>query len=591
MQVTGGGVSGPVGRRSQGSLERLLAQRRQEEALRARSDVGTARGGSYDPELQRKNDTLRSFQDDYTPMDFAKQVYEFPGKVYDDADQQVRGLLGLIGQTGSNVLNDQTPFEGIEGDAIVGETIDNWTHPMDYANEHPFAFMGDLAGAAGLGGAAINRAAGLRGVSPATWLNSEEGAIGKLGKLLEEQASQGNEIQEVSNLTSPYGDDIASMVPAARTQFSPEYPGGIRRVTGSATAPELGLVRDFDKPDFSLLKPDSGGWSGDQVSAELAVQELNNEVAKRLGLEEPPVRMPGSARGNFDYYGIKKHGGGSSYTQKEFDPNAYWTAGDEGITPSSGLVQEYLMNARDVKNNPVAQNIVEEMRNAEDMQNISIMDYIAANADRSLEGQNLMEEGGRPVAIDWGMGFRRDDPDLKYDPSAYFTPTNQQWPGLKLNDRHRAILQAAQEALMEAQSPFTAEGALKPYNAIYENIGEEGIGPAIQRIEAALNRDTLYDMNGYDHGQVGMNAWDDIEQPGEVFDPKGMQDLLNAVLNDESPEFSSEVPHSWDSGPDTSEGPDILDEFTTLGPDEIPNSQPVDLNGLLALLKQQIPGI
>ncbi len=526
MQQTGGGVSGPIGRRSQGSLERLLAQRRQEEALRARSDVGTARGGSYDPELQRKNDTLRSFQDDYTPMDFAKQVYEFPGKVYDDADQQVRGLLGLIGQTGSNVLNDQTPFEGIEGDAIVGETLDNWTHPMDYANEHPFGFMLDAAGAAGLAGGAVNRAASIRDLSPAAWLNSEEGAIGNLGKLLEQKASMGHEVEDISNLTSPYGDDIASMVPSAQTKFTPEYPGGIRKVNTSATTPELGLVRDFGEPDFGLLKPDSGGWSGDQVSAELAVQELNNEIAKRLGLEEPPVRMPGSARGNFDYYGLKKHGGGMN----KFDPNSYYTAGDEGVTPSSGLVQEDLMDARDVKDNPAAQNIVESMDNAEDMQNIALMDYIAGNFDRSLEGQNLMEQGGRPVAIDWGMGFRRDLPDLDYDPTN-FMPTKQQWPGLKLDDRHRAILQAAQEALMDAQSPFTAEGALKPYNAIYENIGEEGITPAIARIEAALNRDTLYNM---ENQGIGMNAWDDIEQPGEVMDPQAVQGLMDAIFHPES---------------------------------------------------------
>jgi len=552
-----------------------------EQALRARADQGAPRGGAFNPQDSAELFAQEFREDDYTPLDFAKQVGGFPGKVYNDADQMVRGLIDLGGNTVENTISGRAPFEGVEGDAIVESVIDQYSDPMAYANEHPFAFMADLAGAGALGARAVTSAAARTPFrTPAAWMADDTGAVGRLGKLLEERAMGGEEVGFIDNITSAKDyDDIASLVPSVESYYDSlpngKFLGQRHRVRGSSAAPELGIVRDFDDPGLALLKPDNLAWVGDQTSPELFTQALNNAIQKRLGLAEPPVRMPGSARGSFDYQGLNKHGG------KFNEADAYYTAGEEGVTPANGLVQEFLPRARNVSNDPQAQNIVESMDNAEDMQNISIMDYITANPDRSLEGHNLMEEGARPLAIDAGLGMRSLRDDLKYDPSGSFYPTHQQWPGLALEDRHRAILQAAKEALEDAVEPFFPEGGLKPFNAMYENAGEAEIQAAIARINSALGRDTLYEMNSYTHGApqglpfkpgfaepqapVGLNAFDDIEQPGVV-----------------EPGTEGARLQRWQG--------EAMDEGGTSPRSSVPTDEP-NLEDLLALLRQQIPGL
>jgi len=565
MQTTGGGVSGPIGRKTQGSLERLLRER-QQQSVEANSRAGVREQDHLDPKevtgalmdhLQRDGFVPGGHNvNDYTPMDFAKEIYMWPGRVYDSADRQVRGLFNLGGQVVENTLNDQAPLEGIEGSPIVHETWHNLTDPVGYANREPAAFMMDLAGGAGLAAkgaglarGAVESAAARAGGTPAAWLADDTGAVGRLGRYLEAEASTGNEIDNIHNLTSSYGDDYASMVPSAES-VPDVLPNGRRlgatsRVRGSASNPELGLVKHFEEPGLGLLKPDDQGWF-DQAGPELAYQELNNEIMRRLQLEEAPVRMPGSARGSFDYYGTHQHGSSAAPLER------FYTAGDEGVTPSKGLVQEYVTGARDVKSSAEAKNIVESMDNARDMQNIALLDYITGNKDRSLAGHNLMEYQNRPLAIDQGFGFASLDPDLRFISGDTFAPTPQQWPGLRLDARHREILTAARDALKDSLSPFDETGAVRPYNAIYENAGEAEIQAAIERINNAMQRDTLYDMSGNTHmpQQVGINAWDDLEQPGQVvFDPAAAQSLLDRILNPGQTRGSSaEVPIA-NSGP------------------------------------------
>jgi len=84
----------------------------------------------------------------YTLLDFAKQVYGFPGEVYDDVDQTLRGLIDM----GGDIAGGQTPYDaGLNPAKMGSDWFHQITNPVQYANEHPAMFMGDIAGLAGLG--------------------------------------------------------------------------------------------------------------------------------------------------------------------------------------------------------------------------------------------------------------------------------------------------------------------------------------------------------------------------------------------------------------------------------------------------------
>ena len=410
----GGGAGGPIGRRASGSLERIMQERRAKEPPQltpqsaANAMMGNVQKKGFVPGAHNEND--------YTLMDFAKQVYGFPGKVYDDMDQTVRGLIDLGSNTVSNVLNDQTPFEGIEGDELVSDTFHNLTDPVGYANEHPFGFMADVAGGAMLGEAALGRAAAARSASIPEWLGSEEGSIGRLGERIE-RGYEPSSVEPVGD--SPFNTLYSASEPdLAHVRFPDEGLGGLEAVEGRAVVKPvkppvvieaLGEPRIFHPPNQALN--------------EAAASELNAKTGNTLRMpgswyhEDLPYRPRLRAETGF----VKNYTG-------ELGP----------VERGPGSLTEYLegLNAGPYGNglesfddwaNPMTPEWTNQMRRQ------NIFDQVIGNADRSY-GANLFEHEGLPIAVDQGSSFPRQmGLDSFYEPRAWptegknLTPDELSW--------------------------------------------------------------------------------------------------------------------------------------------------------------------
>jgi hypothetical protein len=398
MQMTGGGASGPVGKRANGSLLRELSLRGRYNESKAREDdvQAAVRDRELNPQtaanalmhkLKREGFAPGGHnENDYTPLDFAKQIYQFPGKVYDSADRSLRGLIDLGANTVRNVAHDQAPFEGIKGDEIVSQTFHDLTDPVGFANRDPFNFMLTAAGGGALAEKALARAAAARGASIPEWLGSEEGAIGRLGERLE-----------------------AGDVPMQ----SSASPGMISSRQFSATNPDLsvisypdeglkglGVVKGNRRP-FTMEGTDVVFHPMQQGTAEAAASELN--AGSGFGL-----RMPGSQYGNWEWNPRTLAGKGEWF----FD----------GPRRSPGSLTEWVDNLQEVDDlskfdysNPM---IREQLRKQD------IFDQVIGNNDRGggfNEFATADPEGLNPIAMDFGAGFQRQaSVDTAYHPQAWW---------------------------------------------------------------------------------------------------------------------------------------------------------------------------
>lgn len=483
------------------------------------------RAGSYDAnrvdpqQLANMKQAQELSDSNYSAMDFGEQVLGFPEKLYQNADRDVRGLIGLLGATGSNVLNDQAPFEGVEADPIIGEMLHNFTHPVEYANENPLDFSLDLAGAGALGAHALESGAARWGGSVPEWLGSETGAIGPFGKKMEALASEGYEADAVRNATMGWGDNTPGMVPSAEPFY--DATGHVReyRPRNTAAAPNYGPV-DLMGPEgemttgMALLKPGPGEarFQMDQIGGELAYQELN----RRLG---NIVDMPGSIRADFDYAPVKVTDVGPG------GPQRFHSTVPDDLSPTNGLAIEEVQGAIDAgHNNPALLG----MQNKDAINRMTLMDYIAGNTDRDFAtGHNVMlYDDGKPLAIDHGISGKSAN-DYYADPGPGVVPpgwgagqdfdaqlwmgaqpTSQQWPGYTLSPEHVGILENAIEVL---------RGSMNDMNPISENWGLDNIEAAISRSENALARGKLFADHPFLNQQPpdwANNAFGDIEQPG-----------------------------------------------------------------------------
>lgn len=360
MQVGGGGGIGKV-KRNPNAL-----------ATNAREGVSGGRGLTADQ--VRDVTELRRELDEESPLDIAKQIYNFPGRVYDDADQMVRGLIDLGGRVGSNTLNNQAPLEGIEADPIIEQTIHNWTHPVEYANEHPFQFMLDVGGAAAGGSAALRAGASRVGApSVGALLREETGAIGELGRRFE-----AGDVGHVEPLRGQMDLGIAQ---------------------GSAGSnPELYLSRyddGFSGIAVGKVDPTSSRAMVNQGLGEALSSQLNAGTGGRL-------RMPGAARADLPTEAGLMRGGLIEYVDdvSRIDDRAQLDYGNP----------EVLQQRR----------------------NMDIFDRIIGNDDRAF-GANMHVTGPpdnyMPIAIDNGGGWRRGmDFETLKDPSAWNTGRKQLSP-------------------------------------------------------------------------------------------------------------------------------------------------------------------
>lgn len=338
------------------------------------------KAGSYDrPENQprvqtgaeKRVDALRDLereaQGGYSPSDFVKQVYGFPGKLYNEADQTVRGLI----HAGGEILSGKKdPAQALNLGDMPRQLAENVTHPVEWANDRPLDFMLTTAGLAGLSEAALSRAAAARGATVPEWLGSEEGAIGRLG----ERLNRGEVPTSV--------ESIEGMVPSSQV---------------TATSPGMSLVKYGDEADLGVFKPRSfmevqTGVPG-QAASEAVSSRLNTATGSR-------VRMPGMQEGTFPYQNPHTFGpefGGTTPFPPENLP---------------GTLIEYLDNVRKIDTyenhpglapgwtNPATPEWTQSMRNQ------NIFDQAIGNVDRGY-GQNMFEHEGLPIAIDQGTGMAR----------------------------------------------------------------------------------------------------------------------------------------------------------------------------------------
>lgn len=98
-------------------------------------------GGGSTPQNQKRSaqDVAQSaIGDNYTPMDLGSDINRFATNTVKD----VASIPSAIGQGADAIMSGTVSI----GDLLSG-MLDQWSHPVEYANEHPGFFMMDLLGA------------------------------------------------------------------------------------------------------------------------------------------------------------------------------------------------------------------------------------------------------------------------------------------------------------------------------------------------------------------------------------------------------------------------------------------------------------
>ena len=408
-QITGGGATGLTRIKKKAAYEDMRRGRAQETSSNA-------------PRASTPQETVDRYAKenfgDYGVSDLGKQVYNFPGKVYNDADQSVRGLI----HAANRLLKGDDP--GLMAEDMARGALHNWTHPVEYANEHPFGFMADLSGAALGGAAALRSGAGRFGTSVPEWLGSETGAIGPIGRRLE-----AGEVPE-------YHSAGGGIVPS--NEFT-------------ATNPDLGVIRFPDESGLGVVKTSrkpfvtEGGQRFNpiqQAEREAAYNELN--VASGGDL-----RMPGVQYGEWEHTPRvldreSARGGGSLY---RFDPTRR----------EPGSLMEYVDNLEQVEGPEQLDWTNPAVRDQMRLQNI--YDQVTGNNDRGF-GVNQFatrsDEGLMPLSMDNGASFPRQ---LEVDTNVY----PQAWQGdYTLRPGETEWLQRILDVLGHPASTGTGMAALDP---------------------------------------------------------------------------------------------------------------------------------
>lgn len=335
-----------------------------------------ARGGSTftRPQVDTLEDMHHLSHENVSPLDVASQVYKFPGKLYDEADQGVRGLIDL-----AHGLYRGDVDLGDAAEAAAAGTVDSFKntlmHPVTQANENPLEFMGNASAVAGGIGGLNSFLAGRMPVEGPM-------AIGALGKRLEAgdlpSELKFNSYFDQESSANPYlldatwddgtqGQVVAKLSPAERNRYSP--------------------IRKEWVPNI------------DQALNEAAANELGNSYARMPGVAmHPEIPTP------------------------------------SGRTAPGSLI-EYLDDVHQVDDvhdldwaNP------EVMQQGRAM---NMLDRVLGNDDRSPE-LNYFATGGPeeeiPVAMDQGYGLKmnnRNHPASMHTPQAWgdrtFTPQETEW--------------------------------------------------------------------------------------------------------------------------------------------------------------------
>lgn len=555
MQQTGGGVSGPIGRRSAGSLARLIKERQQQQPPQLNPQTAAnAMLHQTKPQVGSDRGLLDILA---TP---GNKTIELGSNLYHGADEFVRNLLPSIGRTADAAFSGEmgTPMDIAED---VGQSyLDYYSDPAAIWQD-PFRLAMDVAGAAG-------GAAGLEGhlstlddlamtaklgVTPSMGdvaMANDLRAITPFGKKLEALATSGDEVSGVRNATIGWGDDSPGIVPSAE-EFTSAAGSRNFRPRSSANAPNFGMADVGDDTGLAILKPgaEESKWQMDQSSGELFYQDLNRGIAERLGYD--PVRMPGAARADFDYVPVQT---------KQRYPGMYESSVPTEMHPTNGLAIEYVPGARDVAKGELTTPMsTVSPEDVAAMKRTMVMDFLAANTDRDFAtGHNVMRDPEGLLAIDHGLSGR-DTTDFYMDPGPGVVPPGwggsgpagsqlwmgaemspSQWPGYKLEPEHVSILEQGLDYLRSIEND--------PNSVPFQEMGLEGIEGAIARAENALQRGSLFAEHPF------------VQQSGQAqaaFHPNGMQALADALAAevgtnsqgweppslDFNSDFASDVPH------------------------------------------------
>ena len=369
--------------------------------------------------------------------DVARQVYQFPGKLYNNADQDVRGLIDV----GRRLFRGEDPGQ-IAEQAAHGFAHDI-THPVEFANRAPLDFALTLAGAAE-GGAGLVRSAARRGgfSGPGAFLGDETGAIGRVGRRLE--------TGDLPTEFGPVRDMPFSVGSAASNPYLIE-----------ARWPDLsaeGVIKMDPLQRFKLNK------FGDKI--EVQNQALNEAAASEINAATGgKLNMPGVARvdvpiGPRDVTGMD------------------WNTGDIAHPRPTrpGSLIEYIQDLTRVDDpgtfNYANPEVTDQMRR------MNIFDRVIGNDDRAF-GANLHAMGSddslMPVAVDQGIGFKSGgDFDTLWDPRAWggsrsLNPDELQWVRDLMDEIHGRA-QAGTESIGEIQRmrPAGIRGAIDRARAILE---------------------------------------------------------------------------------------------------------------------------
>lgn len=385
------------------------------------SRVTAMRAGSYDqPEpLTGADKRIAALQEmerqasiGYGPEEFAKQVYNFPGALYNDADQMVRGLIDIPRALFRGADPGDMAYEAAQGQ------LDAWSHPVDYANEHPLGFTLDAAALAG-GLGALDKAAFAGRMLP-------EGpqSIGAVGRRLAE-------------------GDLPVSMESLGSQMTPTY-------EYSAAAPDIAMGRWADDSRGLLVSKVA------QSDAEAAASAINEATGAQL-------RMPAVAT----YENLP-------YTPKELSlgrgANNLWAPG-EPIIAREGSISEFVPNLRNRVeledldwSNPAT---------ADQMRRMQIFDEIISNDDRVMGSSNMhMTVPDRvPIAVDQGSAFKSRFLPETYAPQAWpggttLSPSELDWVN-QIKQVAPGILQANYgnetiNALLERIQNILSEGQLHP---------------------------------------------------------------------------------------------------------------------------------
>lgn len=328
--------------------------------------------------LQRLEDEARS---GYSPSDFVKQVYGFPGKLYDEADQGVRGLIDL---TGGLFRGEVDP--GLAAEDMARGTLDSFKntvlHPVTQANENPLEFIGNVTAVGALGGAALRSGAARFGAaSPAEWFSDETGAIGRIGGRLERGEA---------------------------TDFQTASPGIIPSNEFTATQPNLGVATFPDETALGIVKANRPPFQANGVTFHPMAQAEAEAAASELSAAVPSeLRVPGVQYGEWEH--IPR-----VMDRNLTSPGTNWRFDTPRTDP--GALIEYLDDLREIQG---PEDIAWTPENQAYFRQQNIFDQFVGNNDRAL-GLNQFAVGDQPITMDNGAAFQTGGSvDTMYTPQAW----------------------------------------------------------------------------------------------------------------------------------------------------------------------------